>query len=472
MEFLPLFLNIRNKKCVVIGGGEVAHRKASLLLRAGGDLHIVSETVSAEVQHLCDEHEASITLTAFSPAVIEGASLVIAATDDRSVNATVSEAATAAGILVNVVDQPDLCSFIMPAIVDRSPIVVAVSSGGASPVLTRQLKEMNEVMIPGRIAELGDLLQRYRPQVKKTLSSFSQRARFWEAIIDSEIPELVYSGEAQRAEQLLQERLASHDSSKHMGEVYLVGAGPGDPDLLTLRALRLMHKADVVLYDRLVSAAILQKVRPDAERIHVGKQRSNHTVPQSRINEMLVELAKEGKRVLRLKGGDPFIFGRGGEELSELTRHQVPFQVVPGITAASGCAAYAGIPLTHRDHAQSVQFLPGHLKDGTLDLPWESLLNSQQTLVFYMGLVGLTTICDELIAHGKDAATPAAIVQQGTTANQKVVIGTLSSLASLAEEAQLQAPTLIIIGNVVTLRDELAWFEGASDSQHAGADWD
>lgn len=459
MDFLPLFLDIRDKKCVIVGGGEVAHRKATLLVRAGGQLHVVSEKISAELQQLCEASNAVVTLAAFSADCLQDATLVIAATDDRDVNANVSELAKAAGVLVNVVDQPDLCSFIVPAIVDRSPIVVAVSSGGASPVLTRQLKELNEVMIPGRIAELGDLLRRYRPQVKKTISSFADRARFWEAILDSEIPELVYSGEAGRAEAVLQEKLANNDSSKAIGEVYLVGAGPGDPDLLTLRALRLMHKADVVLYDRLVSPTILQKVRPDAERIHVGKQRANHTVPQSRINEMLVALAKEGKRVLRLKGGDPFIFGRGGEELSELTRHQIPFQVVPGITAASGCAAYAGIPLTHRDHAQSVQFLPGHLKDGTLDLPWDSLIQEQQTLVFYMGLVGLPKICEELIAHGKRADTPAAIIQQGTTDNQKVVTGTLSDLPLLAEQEELQAPTLIIVGNVVTLRDELSWYE-------------
>lgn len=459
MDLLPLFLNIRGRLCVVVGGGELALRKASLLRRAGGRLRIVAPDISAELEVLAGEEGDELLRQPFDPAALDGAVLAIAATDDTRVNAAVSKAARAANIPVNVVDQPRLCSFIMPAIVDRSPVVIAISSGGSSPVLTRHLKAMNEVMVPGRINLLAELMGSRRGAVKKAIPEFSDRLRFWESVLDGDIPELIYSGANGEAERRLDEAIARAEPGAAKGEVYLVGAGPGDPDLLTLRALRLMHKADVVLYDRLVSPQILARVRPDAEKIHVGKERARHSVEQSRINEMLVEFAQQGKRVLRLKGGDPFIFGRGGEELATLAEQGIAFQVVPGITAASGCAAYAGIPLTHRDHAQSVRFLAGHLKDGSIDLEWEHLAIEQQTLVFYMGLVGLPTICDRLIEHGKPAETPAAIVQQGTTEEQRVITGSLQTLPGLAERAGLKAPTLIIVGEVVRLRDRLKWFE-------------
>lgn len=457
MELLPIFVNIRGRKCVVVGGGEVALRKATLLARAGAALHVVAETVAPALERFCGEHGAIVEYRRFADDCLDGAVLVVAATDDRSVNAGVSAAAKQRNIPVNAVDQPGLCTFIMPAIVDRSPVVVAISTGGASPILTRQLKELNEVMLPDGIGKLAELLREHRTVVQDHIPRFDARIRFWESVLASEIPELVYSGNIAEAEERLQRRLEAREEG-HGGEVYLVGAGPGDPDLLTLRALRLMHKADVVLYDRLVSPAILQKVRPDADKIHVGKQRALHTLPQETINDMLVRLAREGKRVLRLKGGDPFIFGRGGEELESLARNNIPFQVVPGITAASGCAAYAGIPLTHRDYAQSVRFLPGHLKDGSIDLDWDNLARGQETLVFYMGLVGLPTICRQLIEHGMPGGTPIAIVQQGTTATQRVLTGDLETLPMLAEEAALQAPTLIIVGDVVKLRQSLSWY--------------
>jgi uroporphyrin-III C-methyltransferase/precorrin-2 dehydrogenase/sirohydrochlorin ferrochelatase len=458
MDLLPIFLNIKNKKCVVVGGGEVAFRKATLLLRAGADLHIVAPALSDELRKLCVDRGCTIITREFEEADINDAILVVAATDDLETNERVSVIASKLNIPVNVVDQPDLCSFIMPSIVDRSPIVVAISSGGSSPILTRKLKELNETMIPGRIDKLAELLGSFRGRVKNEIADFSERIRFWENVLDSEIPELVYNGQDDQARSALDNWLTNPQSDRVGGEVYLVGAGPGDPDLLTLRALRLMHKADVVLYDRLVSPEILLKLRPDAEKIYVGKRSADHAVPQETINEMLVRLAKEGNKVLRLKGGDPFIFGRGGEELESLAAAGIPFQVVPGITAASGCASYAGIPLTHRDYSQSVRFLTGHTKDGRVPLEWDILVKEQQTLVFYMGLAGLPHICDQLLKHGMSSTTPVAVIQQGTTQTQKVVVGNLDSIAGLAVEKEIQAPTIIIIGEVVKLQESLSWF--------------
>lgn len=464
MELLPIFLNIRGKKCVVVGGGEVALRKTRLLLRAGAEVQLVAPRFHESLLQLAEQHNVRLVLGEFAVEYLREAVLVVAATDDLAVNRLVSESAQRLELPVNVVDQPELCSFIMPAIVDRSPIVIAISSSGSSPVLTRHLKELNEVAVPGRINKLASLLRSYRKRVKEKITRFPDRIRFWESVLDSDVPELVYSGQDDRAESRLEQQLEDWQGnvdSASRGEVYLVGAGPGDPDLLTLRALRLMHKADVVLYDRLVSPEILRKVRADAELVHVGKEPRNHPVPQESINSLLVQYARQGKRVLRLKGGDPFIFGRGGEELVELAEAGVPFQVVPGITAASGCASYCGIPLTHRDHAQSVRFLAGHMKDGDIDLDWANIVAEQQTLVFYMGLLGLPLICARLMEHGLAASTPVAVVQQGTTDNQKLVIGVLHDIAAKVEEAKLQAPALTIIGNVVSLHEQLNWYQRA-----------
>lgn len=471
MDYLPVFLDIRNKRCLVVGGGEVACRKAGLLLRAGGRLEVISPECGAALRQLCESAKTpgKVVAAPFKAKHLEGpepAVLVVAATDDQKVNRAVYEAAVARGIPVNVVDQPALCSFIVPAMVHRQPVLVAISSGGASPVLTRQIKALNEVMLPARMGDLARLLAEYRQEAQKRLTDFRQRLRFWEEVVESEIPELVYRGRAGKAAQAIEARLhkaaaSTASGTAKQGEVYLVGAGPGDPDLLTLRALRLLHKADVVLYDRLVSTEVLQRVRPDAEKIHVGKQQNMHTMSQQAINELMLRLAKEGKRVLRLKGGDPFIFGRGGEELEQLAGSGIPFQVVPGITAASGCAAYAGIPLTHRDYAHSVQFLTGHLKapeDDDLNLDWPDLVRGKQTLVFYMGLLSLPVIVARLLEHGMDQAMPVAIVQQGTTARQRVLCATLGNLlATVAAAEPLQPPTLTIIGEVVGLRERLDW---------------
>lgn len=461
MELLPIFLNIRDRKCVIVGGGAVAYRKAVLLSRAQAKLTIVAPSICEQLDELCADNNVTTIREAFSPTHLDAAALVIAATDDNATNRAVSTAASSLNIPVNVVDQPRLCSFIMPAIVDRSPVLVAISSSGTAPVLARKLKEIMEVVLPDRIDKLANLLASYRNQLKDKIRDSDQRLQFWEDLLESEIPELVYTDNEALARELIDQRLQAHLQSTSRaggrGEVYLVGAGPGDPDLLTLRALRLMYKADVVLYDHLVSAEIMQKLRPDADRIYIGKEQAKPGVGQESINEMLVRLAQEGKKVLRLKGGDPFIFGRGGEELETLTQFGIPFQVVPGITAASGCAAYAGIPLTHRDHAQSVRFLAGHLKAGELNLEWDLLVQEQQTLVFYMGLTSLATICEQLVAHGMAADTLIAVIQQGTTRTQRVITAQLSTMPALAKKEEIRAPTIIIIGAVVALRGKLSW---------------
>ena len=460
MQFLPLFHKLQGRLVLVIGGGEVALRKARLLSDAGAVLRVVAPEIRSELQELAGP--GGMFLRGYVSSDLQGVALVIAATDDVPLNAQISAEAQALGIPVNVVDAPALCSVIFPAIVDRSPLIVAVSSGGDAPVLARLIRAKIETWIPATYGQLANLGKRFRERVKQLFPDVQQRRVFWEDVFQGQIAESVFAGKPEEGERLLEERLAGA-APRALGEVYLVGAGPGDPDLLTFRALRLMQQADVVLYDRLVAPAIIELCRRDAERIYVGKRRADHAVPQEQINQLLIDLARQGKRVLRLKGGDPFIFGRGGEEIEQLAAEDIPFQVVPGITAASGCAAYAGIPLTHRDHAQSVRFVTGHLKDGSSNLPWKDLVAPGQTLVFYMGLVGLPGICEQLIAHGRSGATPAALVQQGTTQNQRVFTGTLETLPQLVAEHEVHAPTLVIVGEVVTLRDKLAWFEGAQN---------
>ena len=463
MEFLPLFHNLRGARVLVVGGGEIALRKSRLLADAGAVLRVVAPEIGTELRELIDRSGGEQILRGYTESDLNGCVLIIAATDDEPLNAQVSADARQRGVPVNVVDAPSLCSVIFPAIVDRSPLVIAVSSGGDAPVLARLIRAKIETWIPPTYGHLAGLAARFRHQVKGLFPNVQQRRAFWEEVFQGPIADRQLAGQGAEAERLLQAKIDG-DAPAATGEVYLVGAGPGDPDLLTFRALRLMQQADVVLYDRLVAPAILELCRRDADRVYVGKQRADHALPQDQINQQLVDLAKQGKRVVRLKGGDPFIFGRGGEEIEELAAHGIPFQVVPGITAASGCAAYAGIPLTHRDHAQSVRFVTGHLKNGTTDLPWKDLVSPSQTLVFYMGLIGLPIICDELIKHGRSADTPAALIQQGTTVHQRVFTGTLANLPQLVAEHEVHAPTLVIVGEVVTLRDKLAWFEGAQAS--------
>ena len=439
MEFLPVFLNVRGEPCLVVGAGQVASRKAALLQRAGAQITMTTQFREEDLEHYA---------------------LVIAATSDQEVNRAVAAAARARRIPVNVVDQPELCSFIMPSIIERAPLVVAVSSGGASPVLARLLRARLESIIPAGYGRLAALAGQFRDRVKARFKA-PERRRFWERVLQGPIAELVLSGREAEAARALQAALDDTRLAFSGGEVSLVGAGPGDPDLLTFRALRLMQQADVVVYDRLVSRPILDLVRLEAERIYAGKERAKHALPQEDINHLLVRLAREGKRVVRLKGGDPFIFGRGGEEIDTLAAAGIPFQVVPGITAAAGCASYAGIPLTHRDYAQSVVFVTGHMQDGSMDLNWAAIAQPRQTIVFYMGLLGVEVLCRELAAHGLPADTPAALVQAGTMPQQRVLTGTLATLPGIVRESNAKAPTLIIVGEVVRLRERLKWFEPA-----------
>lgn len=468
MNHFPAFLNLKQRLCLVVGGGKVAERKVKSLLQSEAHIRIVSLEITQGLKQLIETHTDAIQYEAraFLESDLTDVFLALAATNIREVNSQIAQLAEQQSILVNVADSPDESSFILPSVVDRNPVTIAVSTGGASPVLARQLRMKLETLVPASCGQLAAITEEYRPKVKARFPEQEQRKHFWEHVLRSSFSELVYAGQLETARQTLDEMLEHESTQPDVGEVYLVGSGPGDPDLLTFRALRLMQQADVVLYDRLVARSILDMVNRNAERMYVGKRKADHAVPQDQINNKLVELAKQGKRVLRLKGGDPFIFGRGGEEIETLAENGVPFQVVPGITAASGCSTYAGIPLTHRDYSQSCTFATGHLKDGTIDLDWEKLAKKGQTLVFYMGLTGIAVISRELIAHGMTPDMPAALVEQGTTRNQRVHIGTLANLANLVKERDVHAPTLTIIGEVVNLHEKLHWYK---PEQHVAA---
>lgn len=455
----PIFLNLADRSCLVVGGGEVALRKIEQLLRADARVQVVARALCAQLQDLAASQRISHLAREFEPQHLDGQALVIAATDDRRLNGDVAGLARDRSIPVNVVDDPALCTFIMPSVIDRDPVIVAVSTGGESPVLARLLRARLETFIPAGYGRLARLLGEFREQARRKFPAIRARRRFWETIIQGPVAELLFGGQEGEARRLLSRRLLE-DSGQDLnpGAVYLVGAGPGDPDLLTFRALRLMQQADVVLHDRLVAPAVLDLVRRDAERIYVGKERDRHALPQEEINSLLIRLAREGKRVLRLKGGDPFIFGRGGEEIDGLAEAGIPFQVVPGITAAAGCASYAGIPLTHRDYAQACLFVTGHMQDGRLDLDWEALVRPRQTLAIYMGVHGLGEIAQGLFGHGMAPDMPAAIIERGTLPDQRVLISTVGAMAATAQDAELKTPAMLIIGEVVQLHKKLAWY--------------
>ncbi|MDH4189455.1 MAG: siroheme synthase CysG [Betaproteobacteria bacterium] len=458
-EYFAAFLDLRGKRGMVVGGGPIAANKAETLMRSGARVTVIAPELCALLTELALIGALTHEPKRFQPGDLVGAEIVIAATDDPAVNESVASAARALKIPVNVADNSALSSFIMPSVIDRTPVQIAISTAGASPVLARKLRSLIEAMIPFSYGRLAELAKRFRAVSKERYADAEARRRFWESVVDGPIGDMVLAGREESAIQALQNELsAAPQTTPPAGMVYLVGGGPGRPDLLTLRALRVMQFANVVLYDHLVSPAILDLARREAERIYVGKERNRHALPQQEINALMVKLAQQGKRVVRLKGGDPFVFGRGGEEIETLAAHGVPFEVVPGITAAVGAGAYAGIPLTHRDHAQSCVLVTGHLKDGSIDLDWPALARPRQTVAVYMGVKGLGIVCAKLIEHGLPQTTPCALVEQATLPGQRVLTGSLRSLPALAEGTGMKPPALLIVGDVVLLRDKLAWY--------------
>lgn len=459
MNFLPLFFDLTQSTALVFGDTVAASRKIDILLKAHCRCYLIAPTCKEPALAAFESNVLFNYLDGVTDELWGDAHLVVAASGNIRLDEQTAKDARQRKLPVNVVNRADLSSFIFPSIIDRSPLIAAISSSGELPILTRLMRTRLEASIPHAFGRLATIASEYRAQVKCSLKGINARRRFWEKHLEGQFADLIYSGRELEAKDLLKSAIDSieTESITNDGEVYLVGAGPGDPDLLTFKALRLIRQADVVLYDRLVAEPILNLVRQDAELINVGKERSKHLVPQESINELLIRHAKAGKRVLRLKGGDPFIFGRGGEEIESLAGENINFQVVPGITAASGCSAYAGIPLTHRDYSQSVRFITGHLKNNTCNLPWAEFVQPNQTLVFYMGLIGLPVIAESLMSYGMPKTMPIALVSKGTTREQRVICGTLESIVSLVNAAKLAAPTLIIIGNVVKLREKLNW---------------
>lgn len=452
----PLFVDLRGRRVLVVGGGAVARRKVEALREAGARVRVgapaLEPTLAAWAAQGAIEHAPG----RFAPSWLDGAWLVIAATDSPAINRAVAAAAEARRLWVNVVDDVDVSAFHVPARVRRGPLQVAVSSGGAAPMLARALRERLERELDPTLGELAALLARHRARLRAAFPDTRARRRFLDALLAGELPQLLARGDRDGAERAFDAAVARAKPERR-GHVALVGAGPGDPGLLTLRALRLLNRADVILHDRLVSAEVLALARRDAERIEVGKQAGRHHVPQARIHALMLEHARAGRFVVRLKGGDPFVFGRGGEELEFLRAHGVSYEVVPGITAALACAAYAGIPLTHRGHAQSVRLVTAHCQAAdTLD--WAALAAGRQTLAFYMGVAELPRIRERLIAHGRAPDTPAALVENGSRPTQRVVLGTLDALPALARAHGVGSPALLFVGEVAALAADLHWF--------------
>ncbi|WP_041757642.1 siroheme synthase CysG [Psychrobacter arcticus] len=488
MNTFPLFFKLEDRKVLIVGGGDVALRKADLLSRAGACITVLAPSINHEIQALLSSSKHELIYEHYNKTYMTNSRVIIAATDDERLNHQIHADATALNIPVNVVDTPHLCDFIFPAIVDRNPIVIGISSNGKAPVLARLLRARLETLIPQGYGKLAKLAGEFRGDVKAKIPTLTGRRQFWERAFEGKVSQLMFAGNENEALAQLQADLdntaasitakdATDDNGlstastsapaianeftaarNTMGEVYIVGAGPGDPELLTFKALRLMQQADIVYYDALVSPQVLDLCRRDADKVFVGKKRRNHAVAQLGINELLVNSAKEGRRVVRLKGGDPFIFGRGGEEIESLRAHNIPYQVVPGITAANAAASYAGIPLTHRDHSQSVRFVTGFLKAGAPNNNFKNFLDTDETVVFYMGLHSLPRLTEGLIDAGRSAETPIAIVSNASMPNQQVLTGTLASIVELQEKNQLPTPALLIMGDVVSLHHDLAWY--------------
>jgi uroporphyrin-III C-methyltransferase / precorrin-2 dehydrogenase / sirohydrochlorin ferrochelatase len=453
MQTFPLFLSLQDRRALVVGGSDAAARKVELLLSAAARVSLIAATVNGEIAQAMDDGRVSWAGTDFDDADLTGVSLVIVASEDEALRARVAQAAQQRCIPVNVVDCPALSSFIMPAIVDRAPVTIAVSTGGAAPALARKLKAEIECAVPAAIGRVARFAEIFRDQVRRTLAEPRARRRFWDRVLQGRVGALALAGDevVARRELICLLDAARNEPAASVGMVHLVGAGPGDPDLLTLKAHRLLQRADVVVYDRLVSAEVLAMARRDAERVFVGKRRGHHAMPQSEINQCLVTLARTGKSVVRLKGGDPLVFGRGGEEIEALMAAGIPVEVVPGITAALGCAASAGIPLTHRDHAQACVFVTGRTRDGELSLDWPMLSRPRQTVVIYMGAEGLGTIARQLTHHGLPSSTPVALIDSGTTDGERRIVGTLATIERKAQRATFTGPTLCIVGEVVSL---------------------
>ncbi|MGP5132802.1 siroheme synthase CysG [Psychrobacter cibarius] len=488
MNTFPLFFKLEGRKVLIVGGGDVALRKADLLSRAGACITVLAPSISDEIQALLSDSKHELIYENYNKTYMTGARVIIAGTDDEALNHQIHADATALNIPVNVVDTPHLCDFIFPAIVDRNPIVIGISSNGKAPVLARLLRARLETLIPQGYGKLAKLAGDFRSEVKTKIPTLTGRRQFWEKAFEGPVSQLMFAGNEAEASAQLQadlDKTASIITEKHtendistepqtlqnnVGEVYIVGAGPGDPELLTFKALRLMQQADIVYYDALVSPQVLDLCRRDADKVFVGKKRSNHAVAQLGINELLVNSAKEGRRVVRLKGGDPFIFGRGGEEIESLRAHSIPYQVVPGITAANAAASYAGIPLTHRDHSQSVRFVTGFLKAGAPNSNFKSFLNTDETVVFYMGLHSLARLTTGLIDAGRSSDTPIAIVSNASMPNQQVLTGTLADIVELQEKNQLPTPALLIMGDVVALHHDLAWYNLQNQQKNNNSD--
>ncbi|MCC6776508.1 MAG: uroporphyrinogen-III C-methyltransferase [Hyphomicrobiales bacterium] len=470
MDQLPIFFNLIDKCVAVVGGGAAAARKSELALRAGARVKVFADQLCADFDQLpARTRLVHIPRDLHADDLTECALLYCAAAEIER-NRKARALARAGRIPCNVVDVPELSDFTMPSIVDRSPVVIAISTAGTSPILGRMIKSRLETLLPAAYGRVAAFVGRFRQKVGSRIADPDQRRHFWEQILDGPVADLVLAGRQSQASAELDAQLdaaAQSGGQQRRGEVYLVGAGPGDPDLLTFRALRLMQRADVVLYDRLVGDGILNLVRRDAERIYVGKQPREHTAPQAEISRMLLQLAREGKRVLRLKGGDPFVFGRGGEEIEQLAQAGIPFQVVPGITAATGCAAYAGIPLTHRDHAHACIFVTAHGKDGRIDLDWSTLLQPRQTLAIYMGVAHLAELMRAFVENGASPALPVALIENGTRPNQQVLTATLGTMAESAAAAGIKGPAILIIGSVVRLREQLAWYVSQDKAREA-----
>ncbi len=459
MDYLPVFVDLKRAKVLVDGGNSLAARRAERALGAGALVAVFDPEPGDDMLRLARGENIELMSRLPQSGDLAGCRIVYGASEDAIRDAALWRWSREQGIWCNIADRPEMCDFITPSIIDRSPLLVAISTSGVAPVIGRILKARLEASLPAGYGRLAGFLGQFRDRIAQKITSARERRYFWEHIVDGPAADLYLQGNEAAAGDLVLSDLqaAGRKDRTTQGEVYLVGGGPGNPDLLTFGALRLMQRADVVLYDRLIGPEILSLVRRDATRIYVGKQKQEHTMGQDDITATMVRLARDGQRVLRLKGGDPFIFGRGGEEIEGLARAKIPFQVVPGVTAAAGCGAYAGIPLTHRDHAQSALFVTAHGREGVLDLDWDVLARPGQTVAVYMGLSTLGVLIAGLLRHNVAAQTDVAVIENGTLASQKVVTGTLANIAARADAASIKGPAIIIIGSVVRLRAELNW---------------